>query len=333
MSIGFKPYIEYPVLQVRPWGLLAYDRREYFTGKKPDRTNNKPPPRQLYTGQLTSYSRSRCKRALNLLVAIAEPKEAINFKTGKMFKFNLNFVTLTLSASQGRYSDKEIKKDILDVWLKRARRIFKLRHYVWRAERQINGNIHFHIVTDCYMHFEKLRNSWNECQNRLGFIDQFEKKHGHRNPNSTDVHSLQKVRNLAAYFIKYMTKGQRSFESIRGEVELPASIQHSEQFNIDIPRPSFLPGEFFRIHGKLWDCSLSLKTKANCEMALETEALATWTAASENESLKRKDCEMCSMIFLDKWEFDRYVTGAVRHHWHSYLATLRNKVPIDLKVT
>lgn len=325
--------ITYPVVQVRPYGLLAYDRREYFgpTGNREGRAVK--PPRNLYTGELTPYARARCKRALNLLVAIAQPKEAINFKTGKHFKFRLNFVTLTLSAPQGHHTDKEIKTQLLDVWLKRARRIFKLKHYVWRAERQLNGNIHFHIVTDCYMHFEKLRNSWNEVQNRLGFIDQFEAKHGHTIPNSTDVHSLRRIKNLAAYFVKYMTKGQPTIENTRAQVPFRAPT-FKLKANPDAPPFTELKSrEFYKINGKLWDCSLSLKSKENCELLLETEALATYTAAVEDPGLRVKHMGHCSIVFLEPQDFDHYVTGILAQRWEEYKKRIREKVPISNNYT
>jgi hypothetical protein len=181
------------------------------------------------------------------------------------------------------------------------------------------------------MHFEKLRNSWNEVQNRLGYIDQFEKKHGHRNPNSTDVHSLRKVKNLAAYFIKYMTKSQRTIENSVPQCPWAKATYKGKNSKQKFEYMRLMPLEFFKIDGKLWDCSLSLKTKQNCEMILETEALATWSACQSNDSLKTVSNEFSTIIFLDAWEFNRYVRGSVRDKWEKYLSTIRNKIPFAVQ--
>ena len=116
-------YVAYPVLQVRTYGLLAYDKREWHYKPKKERSpltqvnsrSNKfstDSPNNQYTGQLTPYAKRRLKRAIQLLVASAMEKEAPNFKTGKTFKFKVNFITLTLPAPQGHITDRQIKKQI-----------------------------------------------------------------------------------------------------------------------------------------------------------------------------------------------------------------------------
>ena len=303
-------YVGYPVLQVRPYGLLVYERKEYHY--KPSRKGvpliqqgnhsnqfGTASGNKQYTGVLTAYARKRLKRAIQLLVASAKEKEAPNFKTGKLFKFKVNFVTFTLPCPQGNVTDREIKKRCLDNWIKRARRKYKLNNYVWRAERQKNGNLHFHMITDTWIHYEKIRNDWNDLLNHFGYIDTFEQKHGHRNPNSTDVHAVWKVKNLSQYFIKYMTKG--------GE-------------------------EKDQINGKLWDCSKALKTKENCEFLLESEALATWNATTTDTQVQQKHDSNFSIAFLSPTQFQYYIKGQLLECWNSYLARIRDyaeKTPPD----
>lgn len=298
-------YIRYPVMQIRPYGLMVYERTEYdIKPRRKDRTPltpDQPDPISSkfeentgiaqYHGHLTPGARKRLKRAIQLICAIAEPKTAMNFKLNKEFKFKLNFITLTLPVPQGDRTDKQIKKEVLDVWLKSAKRLFKLRSYIWRAERQKNGNLHFHIVTDTYLPYDQLRDSWNNRLNRLGMIDEFEKKHGHRHPNSTDVHAIKKVRNLAAYFSKYMAK------------DAP----------IDQP-----------IDGKLWDCSRNLKYSKNCETMLESEALETWMRVINDPEVKTKELDYCSIAFLTRPQFKKYIIGDMKTHYVSWLSVIRN---------
>jgi hypothetical protein len=297
-------FTRYPVLQVRPWGLLAYDRIEWHQGKRKQQkntittntnttTNHHDLSIKSYSGQMTPFAKKKLKRAIQLMVASAREKEATNFKTGKLFKFKVNFVTLTLPCPQGDITDKQIKKECLDNFIKRIKRKLKLNNYIWRAEKQKNGNLHFHMVTDTYLHYEKIRNDWNQCLNKFGYIDKFEAKHGHRNPNSTDVHAIWKVKNLTQYFIKYMSKG-----TTEGDI----------------------------IDGKLWDCSAALKTKKNCEVMMEGEALDIWQKAYESEKNEVKNDTNYCLIFLTPSQFSKHINGNILTLWEEYLAMIRGEV-------
>jgi hypothetical protein len=304
-------FIEYPVLQVRPYGLLVYARREYFRSRRKEPKPLKPEinhpdnnsttnTKTLYTGKMTTYAKKRLKRAIQLMVASAKEKEAPNFKTGKTFKFKVNFITLTLPSSQGQITDKDIKRECLDNFIKRLKRKHKLGNYVWRAEKQKNGNLHFHIITDTYIHFEKIRNDWNGVLVKFGFIARFKEKHGHENPNSTDVHAVWKVRNLTQYFIKYMSKDEK---------------------------------EGMMVNGKLWDCSARLKTKKNCEFLLEGETEQVYNEAINDESLTTKHDPNFSLIFMDESQFCHYVRGELKLRWDEYLALIRgDDIPDEIKV-
>lgn len=246
--------------------------------------------RQAYDGLLNLNSIKRLKRAIELIVAIAVPKPAINFKTGKTFKFKINFVTLTLPAPQGTTTDKQLKTQVLDVWIKSAKRRFKMQSYVWRAERQKNGNLHFHFCTDVYIPFDQLRDTWNDRLERLGFITAFELKHGHRHPNSTDVHSVQKVRDLAAYMVKYMTK-----------------LKKREQ----------------RIEGKVWDCSTNLKRKGNCEFMIDYDTGEMINRAVHEVRCRSKTTENCSLVFYNPKQFEQVITGQHKQGYEEWLDTIR----------
>lgn len=280
----------YPVLQIRPWGLLVYEHKEYDTNPRRSEGNLQKEVIQ-YTGKLTPFSKKKLKRAIQLMVATAVEKEAPNFKTGKSFKFKLNFLTFTLPAAQGLNTDKELKH-CLDNWIKRTKRKHKLHSYVWRAERQANGSIHFHMITDTWIHYQSIRDDWNSCLRSLGFIDKFKEKHDHENPNSTDVHAIYKVRNLVQYFIKYMSKEHK-------EGEAP-------------------------IDGKIWDCSTNLKQKKNCELVLEGEVREKWEELIKDESLTIINDPLFTLLFIPPDKFILLFTTSMLTHWNSYLQVIRD---------
>lgn len=124
---------------------------------------------------------------------------------------NHTFVTVTLSSRQ-IHCDKTIKRECLNHFLIYLKRNYGVVNYIWKAELQDNGNIHYHILTDKYIPWQELRDLWNSAQNRLGYVDMFQ----HDNPNSTDIHSLRKVKNVMSYVAKYMTKKESTLRPICG---------------------------------------------------------------------------------------------------------------------
>lgn len=293
-----------PVVQIRPNCLLIYNQivnRPVYRRKaqiqKPKKEENQERTdsetltgKKAYSGDMTKASIQRLKKAVNTLVAISEWKEAPNWKTGTTFRFKLNFITLTLPSEQGQWTDKELKQKALDPLLKRLKRKYNLKSYIWKAEKQKNGNLHFHLTTDTYIHFEHLRNEWNSVLTPLGYIEKFRKKHNHDHPNSTDIHATYKVKDLASYLVKYMTKSN----------EGDATVQ-----------------------GKMWDCSLNLKQKIKCATEIDNEThnwlVDTFQAYPGNVREK----EWCTFLFLNEQEFQRVVRDKYLEMYNDWRKAIR----------
>lgn len=172
------------------------------------------------TGGVVSYSaRKQINTAIDWLLLLAKDKTTLNHATKTFYKWKVSFVTLTLAAKQC-HSDNEIKAKLLNQFLIECKRTYGTKNYLWRAEAQKNGNIHFHIIFDKFIPWKEIRDRWNRIQNKLGYVDRFQEKFKHRNPNGTDVHSVIKVSNLAAYFSKYLTKNQveKGYRIIEGKL-------------------------------------------------------------------------------------------------------------------
>ena len=115
------------------------------------------------------------------------------------------FITLTLPSKQ-IHSDEEIKKNCLSPFLSYLTRSKGCKAYIWRCELQQNGNIHFHLFTDRFIQWSWIREVWNNIVAPLGYIDEFERQHGHRDPNSTDVERVGKIDKAIKYLAKYLSK-------------------------------------------------------------------------------------------------------------------------------
>lgn len=189
-------------------------------------------------GILSNKAAKKIKLAIDWLLFLANDKKVFSKKHNKHFNFKINFVTLTLSSTQ-RHSDQTIKDSLLSQFLRECKIYHKIENYLWRAESQKNGNIHFHIVTDKFLPWDWLQKTWNRIQNKLGYVDSFSKnmqdkfksgfiydksdkyqrsystqynsylkgsKNNWTSPNSTDVHSVKHIRNISNYLAKYCTK-------------------------------------------------------------------------------------------------------------------------------
>ena len=194
--------------------------------------------RTRYCGRLSAGARKRLRVALERLLWISPIKSFVHPVRGHNVNFRLTFLTVTLPAAQGRVTDHDIYTTSFKPFLERLRRTYGVRNYVWRAERQKNGNLHYHIVTNQFLWKTKVQRDWNNYIARLGFVDRFREKHGHSNPPSTNIDKVAEMDELTCYMRKYMSKGADE-EAV--------------------------------IHSKLWDCSKPLKAKIINELALSAD--------------------------------------------------------------
>lgn len=200
-----------PTIKIQPNFAVAYNRYIGIRHKSKKQVQNEEKLKvNKPKAQLSQKAVSRLRNSIAWIVQLAKVKRIYSNDMKRYITFKINFITLTLSAPQ-IHCDNHIKSQLLNQFLTEARDKWKLKNYVWRAETQKNGNIHFHIISDVFIPYKELRDTWNRIQNKLGYIDRFKEKNGHSSPNSTDVHSVLKLRNLAAYLTKYCTKEQTRF--------------------------------------------------------------------------------------------------------------------------
>lgn len=212
--------------------LESYRSREITPEIRERLRHNQP------AGIVSQKARRRISCAIDWMLYLSTDKSFYSPKHKKRFNFKLNFVTLTLASKQ-QHPDQVIKSQLLNQFLIELKRDFNVDNYIWRAESQKNDNIHFHLITDKFIPWSQLRKSWNRIQEKLGYVSAYRKemeawhnggfrarpelfkrwslqqqkqayKTGHKgnwsNPNSTDIHSVTKVKNLSAYISKYMAK-------------------------------------------------------------------------------------------------------------------------------
>ena len=198
-----------------------------------------------------SYSASkRIRIAIEWLLYFSPSKMVYYHDLKKKLPFKLSFLTLTLPAKQV-HSDKIIKSECINQFNIELRKKFKIDMFLWKAESQKNGNIHFHYTLNKYVYWKEIQSIWNRITNKLGYVDRFAAEWqglsfsqycAKRNisgkkeiaqalkaydagqacnwtePNSVDVHSVKKIQKLDSYLVKYFLKNDEDRRPIDGHL-------------------------------------------------------------------------------------------------------------------
>jgi hypothetical protein len=261
-----------------------------------------------HEGRLSDKARKRLEIALQWLLYVSKPKRVRAADTGKQFSFKINFITLTLSAKQ-QHTDEEIKQTVLKNFIARLSKSHNLTNYIWRAEAQANGNIHFHLTTDVYVHYNEVRRIWNESQELLGYVSEYEKKWHNRNPNSTDIHSVKHVKQLAQYLSKYMAKNRAfpcigELRQIKGEVVevlYGTDMYRQEEANQKKGKVigHIIGSKIRSITGRLWYCSRSLSRLKGIKVNEEVFDFCEVQKLVQSRELREVRCDHAVMYFGD----------------------------------
>lgn len=200
-------------------------------------------------GKLSQPTVRKLKRAVKYLNFVTQKTKKIQLPDGRIISGKLVFLTLTLSSPQV-HSDQEIKSKLINQLIVELKKKYGIVNYVWRLEKQKNGNAHFHFILDRFIGWEYVKEVWNRLQEKLGYISNYRDRmrklsyseysglfrnnpkyseakiknawqKGRRNnwkyPNSVDIHSLQFVNDIDQYLIKYLSKDEQN-QGIEGRL-------------------------------------------------------------------------------------------------------------------
>lgn len=157
-------------------------------------------------GRLSRKSIQNLRNSINWLCIAAKKKYVYDKKKNKSFFFKVNFITLTLPDTDKPITSNDLQNNLLNPFLTYLRKFYDLNNYIWRLEFQANGKLHVHIVTDMFLNLRVIKEGWNNLLDKNGYLENFYKENGHKQPNSTDIHATKKIKNMAAYLSKYMSK-------------------------------------------------------------------------------------------------------------------------------
>jgi len=140
-------------------------------------------------------------------------------------------ITLTLPAKQF-HKDEELKIKALRPFLRKIVNDYKLDFWFWRAEKQKNGSIHFHIIVDKYISIGALTQVWYDIMFRLRYIEKWRKNNPQAAFNSVDVKGQNIMRNPVRYLLKYVTKENKKRQVSGAQWRMSYNLSKISEFRL-----------------------------------------------------------------------------------------------------
>jgi hypothetical protein len=117
----------------------------------------------------------------------------------------LTFITLTYP-SNPQISAQQCKRQHLNNFLIELSRRFAGVEYLWRAELQNNGRLHFHILVNKYIDRHWLASKWDNILKRNGFYQDKNINSKAFKSASTNIEQCRTARGVKNYLLKYVCK-------------------------------------------------------------------------------------------------------------------------------
>lgn len=252
--------------------------------------NQKNLRNNAHNGIISDKASKAIKNAVNWLVFSASDKRVYSKKENKTFKFKVAFMTLTLPDTKITITPADFQKKLLNPFLVYIRKYHNLKNYVWKMEYQKNGKLHCHLTVDIFIHYAVIRKTWNRLLEKNGYLNDFEAKFGHKNPNSTDIHAVHKIKNISAYISKYLSKPMGADSSFKGRIwGCSYDLSRANKLAVHIPSPECAEQLFC-----LMDNKIKYEKIIQCNVK------------------KKKEVLVGEMFMLTKSNWQKNITGEIK---------------------
>ena len=273
--------------------------------------------KEMHHGYISAHSARKIHSAIDWLLAAASQKWVYSKTTKRFHPWKLSFLTLTLP-TQGLMTDLEIKS-VLNSFLTLAKYNYGLRSYIWKAEPQARGVIHFHLTSDCYMWKNSVRFEWNRLLRKSGLLN------NHDDPPSTKIHSTYRVQNMSAYLTKYFIKGGKiSHPPYKNYLQGLPNWCHSNKQEVYL---KYVPEvKYIRpINGRLWGCSHSLSQARNFSYIVDEGEMRAMNESIREQSFKEIQKDYCNFFMLSDPENFYSGRGEIQDDYRNHLSKIRKK--------
>jgi len=239
----------FPSVSFNPSNMVLY---KYYA--EDSKYSRKPPEKNVHDQIGVSRKQAqRIRKSIEWLYLISRKKTCYNSRTGKYFNFKINMITLTIP-SPYEMSDKEVLRKLLKPFLRRLRIDIKGAMYVWKAEVQDNGAVHFHINTNVFIKLDWLKLTWNKILINENLLENTKQMTN----TTTDIKAIKNPETLGKYLANYVSKK---------DIKKKAWKRYLRRFGKKLKQNEnvcVLPKRYYamnkrKIEIKLWDCSNAIK--------------------------------------------------------------------------
>lgn len=281
-----------------------------------------------YCGEMSARTAAKVRRYIRGWFTRAKVEAGSILQSDAAIAKRFCFVTLTLPSYQF-HTDQEIRRQALTPFLQQLKRLYNADSYLWKAEPQANGNIHFHILFDVFIDWQVIRSLWNGYMDAMGYIERYRQERikyhngsfvvrggpgvtqtteqqykayrqgvatNWSNPNSTDVHVLRKAKNVFAYITSYISK-----KANRRKIE-----------------------------GRIWGCSDDLRELEAFEIVDTPDVSTALAHCAQNHKLKRSGDEHVEIWTGDIMQFLQEELPALYQDFVSYWQKKAGRVSMSV---
>lgn len=306
--------------------------RDYFSYARV--VNQKNLVDNKHRGKVSAKAMKEIKNSVNWLVHGSKEKSLYHAESKRTYTFKVNFITLTLPDTNQTITDLVFKRDLMEPLLATLRKGYDLKNYVWKLELQANGKIHAHITSDTFIWWKDLRRLWNKRLAAVGIIKAYKEKfagcsfeqylqfcsnkdrrtlnekrlswqksteENWSNPNSTDVHAVYKIDDVAAYVSKYMAKDSDKLSTIKGRIW---------GCNYEISR-NRKPRLFIDRHST----DLSIPSLFRKQIR--------WLPINSYNEVTKIEKKIGEIFLLSQNDWNQYIKGEIRDVYNSTLAAIQ----------
>jgi len=307
-----------PFIQVRSNALIKYDG--WCGDTHHNRYNLQVAPHQPYNGEFSDHARRRLMSAIDILVQRNPSRQIFNTVSETWHPFNINFTTLTI-ASPYNISARTGYDQLLSKYIRYMRDKYGLKEYVWKAELQQRGQLHYHLCGNVFIPWYTIRWKWNKVQREAGLLNDYARKYGDFNPNSTDVHVVENQKDIYQYVSKEICKStflSTDYGALVKDIKFDKSQKiYTGQVEEEPGSDSWVYCEWTgdkkcitfplrenklvepKLNGRIWDASEKLKmSRFKDEMDSTTWSLIR--SAERDGKVKTFGMEKCEVIKHDK---------------------------------
>ena len=286
-------------IQLRHKSMIIYsqlDYDKYFPSKPKVDLSTYSKEGNNYSGQVSYHVRRRINHAIHKLLLASPPITIYNTVTLQEEVFTINFITLTIPTNNILIDTKEGYDRLLKPFLRTMRRKYNLQSYIWKAELQMRGQLHYHLTTNTWINWNNIRNEWNYLLRRNNLMDEYIEANGNDNPNSTDVHKIYKIKNIANYLSKYISKDIAKTNTKYGKYSNEISYNSSIVYGCMISCCTITISDDMNFDSKVWDCSRDIKLAKLPTIEIDDNLMAEFKMLKYGSKISDTSTEYCNII-------------------------------------